>query len=43
LMAHCRAQLPSYKLPKEIRIVAFEAIPRSSTGKIQRHVLEQNL
>lgn len=43
LLAHCRAHLPGYKLPKDIRFVDFEDLPRSSTGKIQRHVLEQRL
>jgi fatty-acyl-CoA synthase len=36
----CREQLAGYKQPKEIRFVALEALPRSTTGKIQRHEVE---
>ncbi len=38
LIAHCRALLASYKLPREIR---FEAIPKTSTGKIQKFQLRE--
>jgi acyl-CoA synthetase (AMP-forming)/AMP-acid ligase II len=34
LIAHCKALLADYKVPKVIHIV--EAIPRTATGKIQR-------
>jgi acyl-CoA synthetase (AMP-forming)/AMP-acid ligase II len=40
LLARCRAELAGYKQPKEIHFVAFEALPRSTTGKIQRHEVE---
>ncbi len=40
LIAHCRAHLARYKCPREIR---FEAIPKTSTGKIQKHVLRQRV
>ena len=36
LIAHCRRHLAHYKCPREIR---FEAIPKTSTGKIQKHIL----
>ena len=36
LIAHCRQHLASYKLPKQ---VLFEELPKTSTGKIQKHVL----
>jgi fatty-acyl-CoA synthase len=36
----CRAKLAGYKRPKEVRFIAFEAFPRSTTGKIQRHAME---
>ena len=36
LLAHCRALLASYKLPREVR---FEDIPKTSTGKIQKFAL----
>jgi fatty-acyl-CoA synthase len=38
LVAHCKALLASYKVPREIR---FEAIPKTSTGKIQKFELRQ--
>ena len=41
LLQWCRERLSSYKLPKEIRFVDAEALPRSSTGKIQRHEIER--
>ena len=34
IRAHCRAQLPSYALPKQLELV--EAIPRTSLGKVRR-------
>ena len=38
LIEHCRSHLARYKCPREIR---FEPIPKTSTGKIQKHVLRQ--
>ena len=43
LLAWCRERLASYKLPREIRVVDTGALPRSSTGKIQRHEIERRL
>jgi len=43
LLAFCRERLPGYKMPRELRPIAFDALPRSSTGKIQRHELEKRL
>ncbi len=40
LSALCRKNLAGYKQPKEIRFVALDDIPRSTTGKIQRHEIE---
>ena len=37
----CRPRLAHYKCPKEIRFVDATALPRSSTGKIQRHEIER--
>jgi acyl-CoA synthetase (AMP-forming)/AMP-acid ligase II len=34
LLAHCRAQLAAFKVPRKLFIV--EAIPRTATGKVQR-------
>jgi acyl-coenzyme A synthetase/AMP-(fatty) acid ligase len=36
LTAHCRAQLPPYKIPREFKIV--EAFPETATGKLARPV-----
>lgn len=43
LMARCREALAGYKRPREIRFIAFGDFPRSTSGKIQRHVLEARL
>lgn len=37
LLAHCLAKLARYKLPKEFRFV--DALPRTSSGKVQKHSL----
>lgn len=39
--AVCRISLAGYKRPKEVRFIAFEDFPRSTTGKIQRHEVER--
>ena len=38
LIAHCRTLLAAYKVPKAVR---FEAIPKTSTGKIQKFELRE--
>jgi fatty-acyl-CoA synthase len=38
LVAHCKQLLAGYKVPREIR---FEAIPKTSTGKIQKFQLRE--
>jgi fatty-acyl-CoA synthase len=43
LMDLCRENLSSYKRPKDIFFVAEEELPRSTTGKVQRHELEARL
>ena len=43
VIAACRGRIASYKLPKEVHFVAMEDLPRSTSGKIQRHVLEERL
>ena len=35
-MAHCRHTLAGFKVPKR---VLFQELPKTSTGKIQKHVL----
>ncbi len=41
LVQWCRARLAGYKVPKSVRFVDAAALPRSSTGKIQRHEVER--
>ena len=41
--ACCAANLSRYKQPKDIYLIADEDLPRSTTGKIQRHILEERL
>jgi fatty-acyl-CoA synthase len=41
LIAACRSRLAGYKRPKAIRFVGINDLPRSTTGKIQRHELEK--
>lgn len=43
LLAACKDQLASYKKPREIVFLAYEAFPRSASGKVQRHELERLL
>jgi fatty-acyl-CoA synthase len=38
LIAHCRRHLAGFKCPREIR---FVELPKTSTGKIQKHLLRQ--
>ncbi|HEY6800091.1 MAG TPA: long-chain fatty acid--CoA ligase, partial [Agromyces sp.] len=37
LRRRCRERLASYKVP--IRIHAFDALPKSMTGKVQKHLV----
>jgi fatty-acyl-CoA synthase len=43
LTALCRANLAGYKRPKIVHFIALDDLPRSTTGKIQRHELEKRL
>lgn len=40
LIAHCRQHLAGYKMPRHF---VFAEIPRTATGKIQKHLLRQQL
>ena len=40
LIAHCKSLLAGYKVPRDIR---FEAIPKTSTGKIQKFELRARM
>ena len=42
-LARCRRELAGFKQPKGICFLAFEAFPRSASGKVQRHELEKKL
>ncbi|MDP6927428.1 MAG: long-chain fatty acid--CoA ligase, partial [Rhodospirillales bacterium] len=39
----CLQQLARYKRPKKVLFISADQFPRSTTGKIQRHVLEKQL
>ena len=39
----CRADLSGYKRPKDIIFLDDADLPRSTTGKVQRHELEARL
>ncbi|OLE78832.1 MAG: AMP-dependent synthetase [Actinobacteria bacterium 13_1_20CM_2_65_11] len=41
LLAHCRARLADFKVPKRLHIV--ESIPRTATGKVQRRFVAEQL
>jgi len=41
LIAHCRAKLSSFKVPKAV--VFTDAFPRTGTGKIQKHVMRTQM
>jgi fatty-acyl-CoA synthase len=43
LYRRCRRDLAGYKQPKDIFFIKPEDFPRSASGKIQRHELEQRL
>jgi fatty-acyl-CoA synthase len=38
IVAHCRARLPGFKVPKDVE---FGDLPKTSTGKIQKFVLRE--
>jgi len=40
LIDHCRGALASFKCPKEVR---FVELPKTSTGKIQKHLLRKQI
>lgn len=39
LLAYCRTQLASFKVPREIHMV--ESLPRNAMGKLQKHLLKE--
>ena len=40
MIEHCRSQLARFKVPKQ---VVFGALPKTSTGKIQKFVLREQM
>jgi len=40
LIAHCRERMAHYKCPKQI---VFDAIPKTATGKMQKHLLRARI
>jgi fatty-acyl-CoA synthase len=43
VVAMCRGRIAGYKVPKDVRFVADADLPRSTSGKVKRHELEQLL
>jgi acyl-CoA synthetase (AMP-forming)/AMP-acid ligase II len=43
VIALCRGKIAGYKMPKEVRFIADDELPRSTSGKIKRHELEGRL
>lgn len=41
--AMCRGRIAGYKQPKDVVFIALDDFPRSTTGKVKRHELEERL
>jgi acyl-CoA synthetase (AMP-forming)/AMP-acid ligase II len=41
LREHCRSRLAAYKVP--VRIVAMDPLPKNTTGKVQKHLVAEQL
>ena len=41
VIALCRGKIAGYKIPKQVKFVADEDLPRSTSGKVKRHDLER--
>ena len=39
VVARCRERLASYKRPRYVEFLCADELPRSTTGKLQRHLL----
>ncbi|MCY1480081.1 3-[(3aS,4S,7aS)-7a-methyl-1,5-dioxo-octahydro-1H-inden-4-yl]propanoyl:CoA ligase [compost metagenome] len=37
VIAHCKAQLAGYKVPRQVRFL--DALPRTPSGKVEKHKL----
>jgi fatty-acyl-CoA synthase len=40
ILAHCRSRLAKFKVP--VRVVPLEALPRTGSGKVQKHLLPRD-
>jgi len=40
IMAHCRARLAGYKVPKRVRFI--QALPRAASGKVKKEELRRD-
>lgn len=43
VIALCRGKIASYKIPKDVKFIASDELPRGDSGKIKRHELEARL
>jgi fatty-acyl-CoA synthase len=43
VIALCRGKIAGYKMPKDVKLIADEELPRSTSGKVKRHELEGRL
>jgi len=43
VIALCRGKVAGYKVPKDVKFVADDDLPRSTSGKVKRHDLERRL
>lgn len=43
VIALCRGKIANYKLPKDVKFIADEELPRGDSGKIKRYELEARL
>jgi fatty-acyl-CoA synthase len=43
VLSLCRGRIAGYKVPKAVRFLPEAEFPRSTSGKVQRHLLEARL
>jgi fatty-acyl-CoA synthase len=43
VIAICRGKIAGYKMPKDVKFISDQEIPRSTSGKVKRHELEKRL
>src|SRR5579875_601451 len=42
LLSHCRSHLAGFKVPRAIRFISADELPKTSTGKVQKYLLVRN-